>query len=94
MDRSSKKEPSVKIADLSLLSVPAFWPMAMLHKGTEPYAKILDALDSAAEIHDGRSTLATPNRARLNLRTMVLRDYGRPGGIPTLVDAPPPGIPP
>jgi poly(3-hydroxyalkanoate) synthetase len=32
--------------------------------------------------------LATPNEVRLNLRTMVLRDYGRPGGIPTLVDAP------
>jgi len=32
--------------------------------------------------------LATPNKVRLDLRTMVLRDYGRPGGIATLVDAP------
>ncbi|MGB9166484.1 MAG: alpha/beta fold hydrolase, partial [Rhodomicrobium sp.] len=35
-----------------------------------------------------RPTLATPNTVRLDLRTMVLRDYGKPGGIPTLVDAP------
>jgi poly(3-hydroxyalkanoate) synthetase len=25
---------------------------------------------------------------RLDLRTMVLREYGKPGGIPTLIDAP------
>jgi hypothetical protein len=35
-----------------------------------------------------RPILATPNEVRLDLRTMVLRDYGKPGGIPTLVDAP------
>ena len=35
-----------------------------------------------------RPTLATPNQIRLNLRTMALRDYGTPKGIPTLVDAP------
>jgi polyhydroxyalkanoate depolymerase len=35
-----------------------------------------------------RPTLATPNQVRLNLRTMALRDYGQPKGIPTLVDAP------
>jgi pimeloyl-ACP methyl ester carboxylesterase len=34
------------------------------------------------------TALATPNAPRLDLRTMVLREYGRPGGIPTLVDAP------
>ena len=32
--------------------------------------------------------LATPNRLRLDLRTMTLRDYGKEGGIPTLIDAP------
>ena len=32
--------------------------------------------------------MATPNVVRLDLRTMTLRDYGRPGGIPTLVNAP------
>ena len=35
-----------------------------------------------------RPRLATPNVVRLDLRTMTLRDYGRAGGIPTLVDAP------
>src|SRR5271166_5096629 len=41
------------------------------------------------KIHDElRPKLATPNKVRLDLRTMVLRDYGKPGGIPALVDAP------
>lgn len=41
------------------------------------------------EPHEGlKPTLATPNTVRLDLRTMVLRDYGQAGGIPTLVDAP------
>ena len=39
------KELPVKSADLSLLSVPAFWPMAMattmLEQGAEHYAKNL-----------------------------------------------------
>src|SRR6202044_3751715 len=35
-----------------------------------------------------RPHLATPNKVRLDLRTMVLRDYGTEGGLPTLVDAP------
>ena len=79
--------------DLSLLSVPAFWPMAMattmLEEGTELYAKNLKFVEEEIKIHDDlRPTLATPNQVRLDLRTMVLRDYGKPGGIPTLVDAP------
>jgi hypothetical protein len=32
--------------------------------------------------------LQTPNQVRLDLRTMVLRDYGKPSDIPTLVNAP------
>ncbi|HZZ23321.1 MAG TPA: hypothetical protein VFE60_12430 [Roseiarcus sp.] len=32
--------------------------------------------------------MASPNVVRLDLRTMVLRDYGHPGGLPTLVNAP------
>ena len=85
--------PSVKSADQSLLSVPAFWPMAMasamLEEGTELYAKNLKFVEEEIKIHDAlRPTLATPNRVRLDLRTMVLRDYGKPGGIATLVNAP------
>ena len=87
------KELSVKSADLSLLSVPAFWPMAMatamLEQGAELYAKNLKFVEEEIKIHDDlRPTLATPNQVRLDLRTMVLRDYGKPGGIPTLIDAP------
>jgi polyhydroxyalkanoate depolymerase len=85
--------PPVKSSDLSLMSVPAFWPMAMaaamLDEGRELYAKNLKFVDEEIKIHDElRPTLATPNQIRLDLRTMALRDYGQPKGIPTLVDAP------
>jgi len=84
---------SIKSSDLSLLSVPAFWPMAMaaamIEQGTELYAKNLKFVEEEIKIHDElRPTLATPNTVRLDLRTMLLRDYGKPSGIPTLVDAP------
>jgi len=77
----------------SMLSVPAFWPMAMaatmLEEGTELYAKNLKFVEEEIKIHgELRPKLATPNQVRLELRTMVLRDYGKPGGIPTLIDAP------
>ena len=88
-----QKELSVKSADLSLLSVPAFWPMAMatamFEQGAKLYAKNLKFVEEEIKIHDElRPTLATPNQVRLDLRTMVLRDYGKPAGIPTLIDAP------
>jgi polyhydroxyalkanoate depolymerase len=87
------KKPSAKSADPSFMSVPAFWPMAMaaqlFEEGTELYAKNLKFVDEEMKIHeDLRPKLATRNRVRLDLRTMVLRDYGKPGGIPTLIDAP------
>ena len=87
------KESPIKPAGLSLPSVPAFWPMAMamtmLEDGAELYAKNLKFVEEEIKIHDElRPILATSNQVRLDLRTMVLRDYGKPGGIPTLVDAP------
>jgi poly(3-hydroxyalkanoate) synthetase len=87
------KQPAVKPSELALTSVPAFWPMAMaasmLEAGSELYARDLKFVDEEIRIHDElRPALATPNRVRLDLRTMVLRDYGEPAGIPTLVDAP------
>ena len=87
------KKLSVKSSNLSLMSVPAFWPMAMatamLEEGTELYAKNAKFVEEEIKIHEElRPTLATPNQVRLDLRTMVLRDYGKPGGLPTLVDAP------
>ena len=87
------KTPPVKAADWSLTSVPAFWPMAMAaalwEQGTQLAAKNLRFVEEDIRIHgDLRPKLATPNEVRLDLRTMVLRDYGKPGGMPTLVDAP------
>ncbi|MGB0085131.1 MAG: alpha/beta fold hydrolase [Rhodomicrobiaceae bacterium] len=87
------KKSLVKSSELSLMSVPAFWPMAMatamLEEGSELYAKNLKFVDEEIKIHgDLRPVLATPNQARLDLRTMVLRDYGEPGGVPTFIDAP------
>src|SRR5208282_6057068 len=87
------KELPIKSADMSLLSVPAFWPMAMatslMESGAELYAKNLKFVEEEIKIHeDLRPTLATPNTVRLDLRTMLLRDYGKSGGIPTLIDAP------
>lgn len=87
------KPSHVKSSELSLLSVPAFWPMAvataMIEEGTELAARNLKFADEEMKIHGGlRPRLATANKVRLDLRTMALRDYGSPGGIPTLVDAP------
>ncbi len=87
------KKLSVTSSELSLASVPAFWPMAMAaslaEEGMDLYAKNLKFVDEEIKIHDElRPKLATPNEVRLDLRTMKLRDYGKPGGIPTLVDAP------
>ncbi len=87
------KESPIKPAGLSPPSVPAFWPMAMamrmLEDGAELYAKNLKFAEEEIKIHDElRPILATSNQVRLDLRTMALRDYGQPGGIPTLVDAP------
>jgi poly(3-hydroxyalkanoate) synthetase len=84
---------SVKSSELSLTSVPAFWPMAMaaslMEQGAELYARNLKFVEEEIKIHDAsRPTLATPNKVRLDLRTMLLRDYGKPAGMPVLVDAP------
>jgi len=87
------KESSIKSAGIPLPSVPAFWPMAMamtmFEDGAELYAKNLKFVEEEIKIHDElRPILATSNQLRLDLRTMALRDYGKPGGIPTLIDAP------
>jgi poly(3-hydroxyalkanoate) synthetase len=79
--------------EFALASIPAFWPVAMASvlaaEGAEFYAKNLKFVEEEIRIRsDLRPTLATPNRVRLDLRTMLLRDYGKPGKIPTLVDAP------
>lgn len=85
---------SVRSSEFSLASVPAFWPMAMAAQlaeaGEDMFAKNLKFVEEEIKIEeDLRPKVATPNKVRLDLRTMVLRDYGSLGeGIPTLVDAP------
>ena len=44
-------------------------------------------------LFQGEQRPTRQDQARLNLRTMVLRDYGKPVGIPTLIDAPHAGQP-
>ncbi len=88
------KHPAGKSSTHSTLGVPAFWPMAMAaalaEEGAELYAKNLKFIEEEIKINEElRPRLATRNEVRLELRTMRLRDYGKPGtGIPTLVDAP------
>lgn len=81
-------------AKSAALAVPVFWPMAlaaqMVEQGSDLYARNLKFVEEEIKIHDElRPKLATENKVRLDLRTMVLRDYGSAGqGMPTLVDAP------
>ena len=75
------------------LPVPLFWPVAMaagMEKAKADIAvKNLEFLNEELKIHGSlKPIFATPNVVRLDLRTMLLREYGRPGGMPTLVNAP------
>jgi hypothetical protein len=52
-------------------------------------AKICEFVAGEINTHDElRPGLATPNTVRLDLRTLLLRDYGKPDGMPTVVEAP------
>jgi len=87
------KNPVASLPEFSLASVPAFWPVAMAaslaEQGAELYARNLKFVEEEIKINDElRPQLATPNTVRLDLRTMKLREYGKPSGVPTLVDAP------
>ncbi len=86
-------KPVAKSSELSLLSVPAFWPMALatalVEEGNALAARNLRFVEEEIKIHEARRpTLATSNRVRVELRTMTLRDYGMDERAPTLVDAP------
>jgi poly(3-hydroxyalkanoate) synthetase len=83
----------VKSSEFSRASVPAFWPMALaaqlLEEGAELYARNIKFMEEEMKLHaELRPKLATPNRPRLDLRTMTLRDYGDAAAFPTLVDSP------
>ncbi len=82
-----------KSSNFSLTSVPAFWPMIMaaslVEQGAGLYVRNLKFGEEEIKIHDElRPGLATANTVRLDLRTMLLREYGTPRGIPTFVIAP------
>jgi hypothetical protein len=75
------------------MSVPAFWPFSMaaalMKEGAELSARNLKFVEEEIRIREElRPALATENQVRLDLRTMILREYGKPGHLPTLVDAP------
>src|SRR3974390_129628 len=88
-----EKETAAKPSEFSLVSVPAFGPLALAaslaEKSAELDARNLKFIEEELKLHSGPpAKVATPNTVRLDLRTMVLRDYGQPSGIPTVVDAP------
>ena len=81
--------------ELRGIEVPLFWPMIAATQLTEAGLELtrdnLKFLAEEAKIHhDLRPSLATANRATLDLRTMVFRNYSTEGakGLPTIVDAP------
>jgi pimeloyl-ACP methyl ester carboxylesterase len=77
-------ESSIKSSDRMPPSAPPF-----SGETSELCVKKPDFTDEEVKAHNKlRPTLATPNRVRLDTRIVVLRDYGNPGGIPTLVHAP------
>ena len=80
-----------------LAAFPAFWPVAaaaaMAEHGAELSTKFLRVAEEQIKIHVIPPEPATPNTVRLDLRTVIVRDYGKPGGLPTLVDAPYAGHP-
>jgi poly(3-hydroxyalkanoate) synthetase len=83
-----QNESSMKF--LSPLSAPPAIPVAAKAMESNEFgAKKPKLADEKIEGHGGlRPTLATPCRVRLDTRIAVLRDYGHPGGLPTLVHAP------
>jgi polyhydroxyalkanoate depolymerase len=81
------------VPNLATLSLPFLWPaavgVAMAQEGAKLYAKNVAFLGEEIKIKAAlRPQLATTNSVRIDLRTMALRDYGPPGGTPTLVVAP------
>src|SRR5208283_5095797 len=67
------------------LSLPLFWPVAIvagMEKAKADLAlKNLEFVQEDIRVHGGlKPEFATPNVIRLDLRTMALREYGRPGG--------------
>lgn len=77
-----------------ILGAPFLWPLAAAAEiakgGMSFFTRNVEFVAEEAKLHALKAELATPNTPLLDLRTMVLRDYSKPGakGIPTIVDAP------
>ena len=76
-------------------SVPFFWPLAagieMGEAGLDAFRRNMKFVSLAEKVdHPPAPKWATPNRVRLDLDTMRLRDFSAEGaqGLPVLVDAP------
>lgn len=76
-------------------SVPFFWPLAaaieMGEVGLDMFRRNMKFVSLAEQVdHPPEPEWATPNRIRLDLDTMRLRDFSADGarGLPVLVDAP------
>jgi polyhydroxyalkanoate depolymerase len=89
------KHHSVKSDAPTQVSIPFLWPMAaaaeIAARGLDLYARNMKFIAEEQKIrHELRPALATANRAMLDLRTIVFRDYttGNATGLPTIVDAP------
>ena len=72
-----------------LITLPLFWPVAMVAGMEKAKADLalrnLEFIQEDIKIHGVlKPKLASPNVVRLDLRTMALRDYGRPGGFQLL----------
>ena len=93
MTETSASADAIPLPLPPLPALPLFWPVALVAGMEKAKADIalknLEFVQEEIKLHGGlKAKVASPNVVRLDLRTMVLRDYGRPGGIPTLVNAP------
>jgi poly(3-hydroxybutyrate) depolymerase len=86
------KPSPIKPAELAL---PMFWPIAaataLFGAEMDLAGRNLKFMAEEAKISGiAKPQFATPNTVRLNLRTLILRDYSgeEAKGLPTLVDAP------
>ena len=66
------------------LPLPLFWPVALVAGMEKAKADLalrnLEFVQEEIKLHGGlKAKVASPNIVRLDLRTMVLRDYGRAG---------------
>jgi poly(3-hydroxybutyrate) depolymerase len=84
-----------KHLDPAALALPIFWPIAaasaMFEAELDVTSHNLKFLAEEARItNSAEPEFATASTARLDLRTMVLRDYGvaEGSGLPTLIDTP------